>query len=168
VEAIRELTDGKPENPDEDDTLRLDALLRETTDDLRPVATALGVHLVVAPEPPLSVRGGRSHLGQLMFRVLESALSLTRAGSEFRITARREPEHAVLELSWSEAPPPALSPFSRAELGLLVARAGWENIGAQWTGTRAANTQACEIRLPLAFPAEAGPGKRTRIASSGV
>jgi signal transduction histidine kinase len=169
VEAIRELTDDQEERerreiPKNCETLHLDALLRESADDLLPVAAARDVRLVAAAEAPLPVYGERGHLAQLVFRVLDSALSLTRVGSELHIAAKRESEYAVLDLSWSEAPPPPLSPFSRAELGLLVASAGWENIGGEWTSTRAENRQGCTIRLPLAAsesrlsrPAEGSP-----------
>jgi signal transduction histidine kinase len=157
VEAIRELTDIQQKNAKECGTFQLDALLRETVEDLRPVAASRGVHLIVAPEPPLPVYGDRSHMAQLVFRVLESALSLTRLDGEFRITARREREHAVVDLAWSEAPPPVLSPFSRAELGLLVARAAWEDVGAHWASVQAGNTQACTIRLALASSTEQSP-----------
>jgi len=166
VETIRELTDDRRENPKECETLQLDALLREVADDLRPVAAERDVHLVLALEPPLPVFRERSHLRQIIFRFLESALTLTRAGSDFHLTARHEPEHAVLDLSWSAAPSPALSPFSRAELGLLLARAAWENVGAQWTASQTENMQACTVRLALASPTRRTPGPHMQSAVS--
>ncbi len=168
VETIRELTDNEPENPKECETLQLDALLGEAADDLRPVADERDVHLVLALEPPLPVRAERSHLRQIIFRFLESALSLARMGSEFRLTARHEPAHAVLDVSWSAAPLPALSPFSRAELGLLVARAAWENMGAQWTSSQSDNSQACTIRLALAASTQRASGATKQSAVSEI
>ena len=44
----------------------------------------------------------------------------------------------------------ARSPFSRPELGLLVAQAGWEAMGATWTSTRTGEDQNLVIRMPLA------------------
>ena len=41
VEAIRELTDTQP-NAEAEETFRFDELLRDTVDNLRPVAAALG------------------------------------------------------------------------------------------------------------------------------
>jgi two-component system, OmpR family, sensor histidine kinase VanS len=171
VEAIRELTDDQDENahretdlrkgdpPKSDrrenenavETLPLDMLLRESADDLLPVAASRDVRLVIALEASLPVRRERRPLVQLLFRLLESILTLTRSGGELRITARREGEQAVLDLLWSEAPAPPFSPFSRAELGLLVARASWENIGGEWASTPAGNRQlGCTMHLPLA------------------
>lgn len=157
VEAIRELTDDRRQNPGQCETFRLGALLSETADDLLPVASLRGVRLTVVPEADpkanpeaaLSLYAERSHLAQLLFRVLESALSLAREDGELRVTSRREREHAVVDISWSVAAPPEHSPFSRAELGLLVAGAGWENAGAEWTATRAEDRQGRQIRLPL-------------------
>jgi signal transduction histidine kinase len=177
VEAIRELNDlrvkehsenAPPENPQEGETFRLDALLRETVDDLRPVAAARSVRFVLSAESPLPWCGGRSRLAQLLFLVLESALALTRPGGEFQVIAHRERQHAVLEMSWSETSPPALSPFSRAELGLLVARAGWEDVGAEWSSFKAEYPQDCTIRLRLALPAAPEPGTFTKNASSQI
>jgi len=152
VEAIRELADGQAEKPEPGETFRLDALLRETADDLRPVAETRKVHLQIAADAPLPVRSGRRQLATLMFRALESSLSMTREGGEFQVIAEPERDHAVLRVSWTEAPPPQHSPFSRSELGLLLAQVGWERAGAEWTRTRTADMQTCTIRLPLASP----------------
>jgi transcriptional regulator of acetoin/glycerol metabolism len=48
-----------------------------------------------------------------------------------------------------------------AELGLLVAQAGWKRAGAEWVSARSRNAQRVEIRLPLAsesnHPASSNP-----------
>lgn len=150
VEAIRELTDAEPADGDEGESFLLDALLRETVDDLRPVAEIRNVPLLLACEAPLPVQAGHRRLGALLFRLLESALNLAREGCDLRIAATRERERAVLVVSWSAAPPPEHSPFSRPELGLLIARAGWERAGAEWITVRSGDAQTCTVRLPLA------------------
>jgi signal transduction histidine kinase len=149
VEAIRELTDERGHRG-ECETFRLDTLLHETAEDLLPVAGMRGVRLIVEDDPPPTVYAERAQLAQLLFRVLDSALTLASENGELRLAARRERELAVVDISWSEAAPPEHSPFSKAELGLLVARAGFENAGAQCSVTRSGNRQGCQIRLPLA------------------
>jgi signal transduction histidine kinase len=155
VEAVRELadlqqSDWEGSDSEEAEPFLLDALLRDSVNDLLPVAEAKGVHFSLASTAPLPVRAGRRHLATLLFRSLESALSLTRRGGDFRITATPDRAQACLALSWNQGPPPEHSPFSRQELGLLIAQAGWERAGAEWTQERADTTQTCTVRLPLA------------------
>ncbi len=150
VEAIRELADTQPPDAQELEPFQLDTLLRDTVDDLRPVADTQRVHLLLVNNAPLPVRAARRSLATLTFRFLESALSLTQEGSTLRIVATPEPEHAALVVSWNQGPLPEHSPFSRQELGLLLAQAGWERAGAEWTHSRAERMQTCSVRLPLA------------------
>lgn len=152
VEAIRELADTQASNCEEVEPFLLDALLRETADDLLPVAEAKSVHLLLVSPAPLPVRADRRRLATLLFRFLESALSLAQEGNDLQIVATPEPEHACLVVSWNPGPLPEHSPFSRQELGLLIAQAGWEQAGAEWSHTRAEMTQTCTVRLPLASP----------------
>jgi signal transduction histidine kinase len=182
VEAIREVADTQPSDPEELEPLLLDQLVRSTVTELLPVAEAKKVRLVlerVALRNPLPgnrlpensvqerllpdnqaallVRADRRSLATLLFRFLESTLSLARDGSELRITATSEPEnatpgHAILVVCWNPGPPPEHSPFSRSEVGLLIARAGWERAGAEWIHTRTESIETCTIRLPLAPP----------------
>jgi len=155
VEAMRELEDTQPSDSEEAEPVLLDALLRATADDLLPVAETKRVHLRLVSSAPLPVRGDRPYLTTLLFRFLESALSLARQGSDLQIRATPEPAHVHLVISWKQGPLPEHSPFSRQELGLLIAQAGWERAGAEWTQTQAETTQTCTVRLPLAFPVSA-------------
>jgi signal transduction histidine kinase len=150
VEAVRELADMQEDAPRQDEVVLLDALLRETADDLSPVAQTQKVRLLITWDSPLPVRSSRRHLAAVMFRSLESALSMTREGGDFQIVAEKEQNDAVFRLSWSEAQPLEHSPFSRAELGLLIAQAGWERAGAEWLRTKTGDVQTCTVRLPLA------------------
>ncbi len=150
VEAIRELTDAQQcrwENPE---LIRLDALLHDTIDDLRPVAETKNVRMCLAVPAPLTVRNDRKHLESIVFRLLESALSLAQEGTSLRIATTAAQEHACLLVSWNRGPLPAQSPLSRQELGLLIAEAGWKRAGAQWAATTTEAMQTCSIRLPLA------------------
>lgn len=166
VEAIRELADiqeSARETSDSDavESFPLDVLLRDTVADLLPVAESRSVHLLLRSEAPLPVRSDRGRLATLLFRFFESALSLTREGGDLRIAATPDPGHdpgqVCLMVSWLPGPPPEHSPFSPQELGLLIAEAGWEQMGGGWIHTRTETTQTCRVQLPLAsgrFPAQ--------------
>ena len=133
VEAIRELTELKPADEREIEPVAVDALVRAAVDDLVPVAEAKRVRLGLAFQTVPPVAASRSQLNSLLFRTFESALSLTREGGDLRISCDPADSGARLELSWSAGPAPANSPFSPAELGLLVAQAGWQQVGAEWS-----------------------------------
>jgi hypothetical protein len=162
VEAIREVADAPPPHREECDLLRLDELLRTTVTDLLPVAQAKGVRLALENQSSLPLRADRRSLTTLLFRFLDSVLSLAREGSDLRIVAAPDRDQASVVVSWSPGPPPEHSPFSRPEVGLLLARVGWERAGAEWIHTRAGTprdageasaekpTEVCTVRLPLA------------------
>ncbi len=161
VEALRELGDLQPSdlqpsqasseaNAEATETLRFDELVHTTAADLLPVAASKSVPVLPASASPLLVRADRHILSALMFRFLESALSLAREGSELRITTWPTPEHACLEVSWSLGARPEHSPFSRQELGLLIAQAGWQRAGAEWAHGRTETSESCTVRFPLA------------------
>jgi hypothetical protein len=152
VEAIREVADTQPSGWEDLKPLLLDQLLRSTAADLLPVAEARGVRLVLEKLGALPLQADRRALEALLFRFLESALSLTREGSDLRIAATAELGHANLVVSWNQGSPPEHSPFSWPEVGLLIARAGWERAGAEWIHTRTESLETCAVRLPLAPP----------------
>jgi len=161
VEAIRELGDleesaGGTSALGETEPFPFDALLRDTVADLLPVAESRRVRLLLGSDAPLPVRSDRRRLDTGLFRFLEAALSLTREGGDLRIEATAEPGHVRLVVSWMPGPPPEHSPFSRQELGLLIAQAGWERAGAEWTHTRTETAQTCTVRLP-ASPCSSRP-----------
>jgi hypothetical protein len=130
-------------------------LLREAATDLLPVAETKGVRLVVISQAALAVRADRRGLESPLFRLLESALSLARSGSDLEIAASPEPEHARVVVAWSPGAVPEHSPFSRPELGLLIAQAGLEQCGAEWTRSQAGTREICSWCLPLAAPVAA-------------
>jgi signal transduction histidine kinase len=162
VEAIREVADTPPPDRQDVDLLRLDELLGTTVTDLLPVAQAKGVRLSLVNQSPLPLRADRRSLTTLLFRFLDSVLSLAREGSDLRIVAAPDQDEASLVVSWNPGPPPEHSPFSRPEVGLLLAQVGWERAGAEWIQTRTGSTggtskdaaekttEVCTVRLPLA------------------
>ena len=152
VEGVRELTDAQPA-AEAVETFLFDGLLRETADELLPVAAALGVRLVLVSATPTPVKADRCRLATLIFRLLESALALTQKGSDLRIEIAPEPEQiCLLTVSWSQGRAPDHSPFSRQELGLLLAQAGFERAGAKWNYASERTMQTCTVRLPLISP----------------
>jgi signal transduction histidine kinase len=153
VQAVRELADLEQSDMDpseEVEPVQLDVLLREAASDLLPVAESRGVHLRIEIEHSLPVRSNHRSMAKLLFRFLESALSLTHDGGEFRIVASIARGDAGFTAWWICGPLPEHSPFSRPELGLLIAQAGWEQAGAKWTCKREDAKQTCTVRLPLA------------------
>lgn len=148
VEAIRELTDPQQNRIGTQESLPLDLLVRETAAGLRPIAEENNLRLVLQYHELLPVKGDRKRLTELTFRLLESGLSLAQSGTEVRITMSSEENCAVLVCSWTHALVREHSPFSRAELGLLLARAGWEQAGASWSEESVGSVQSFAIRIP--------------------
>jgi signal transduction histidine kinase len=150
VEAIRELADGEQPGSEAMEVLSLDGLVREAAEDLRPVAEAKQVQIALLGDTSLPVRAGRQMLPAVIFRLLESALSLAEKGSVLRIAMEHQQENGRVVAGWNEAEPlPEYSPFSRPELGLLIASAGWKRLGGDWASERSANQHTVTCRLPL-------------------
>jgi len=157
VEAVGELADlAQPDlelaNSAEIEPVLLDELVRAIADDLRPVAETKGVLLSLETETPLPIRADRRSAEAWLFRCLESTLSLAQDGSALRIVAAREREKNCLVVRWQQGPGPEYSPFSRPELGLLIAQAAGERAGTEWTTTQEDRSHTCTIRLPLDSP----------------
>jgi signal transduction histidine kinase len=156
VEAVRELADLQPCEPSSEgaevegvEPLLLDALVRDTVSVLIPLAEGTRVKIRLADLAPLPVRAHRKRVVTLLFRFLDSALGLALADSELRIEAKPLRDQASLVASWEPGPPPEHSPFSRPELGLLIAQAGWESAGAEWIQAQQDLRQVCTVLLPL-------------------
>lgn len=149
VEALRELSDSVSPVAKEVSSFDVDELLLATADELRPVAETKGVHLRVAGGVPLPVRYDRLRVASVLFRLLESILSLCEKETELRVVAAAEQGVANLGFSWTQGKSPKDSPFSRPELGLLVAQAAWREAGGESELVRTGRTQTCTIRLPM-------------------
>jgi hypothetical protein len=137
VAAIGELVESEEEhrqNPAHHVVVELHQLLRETVDELQPVAEAQQVHILLDGQGPLPVLGSRPQLAGAVFRFLDSALSLTGPGNELRLQACPESGQARLEVCWEAgAAARDFSLFSRPQLGLLLAEAAWKRIGGKWS-----------------------------------
>jgi signal transduction histidine kinase len=150
VEAIREVAQsGAERDRDEDgEAIELNALVREVVADLKPVAEVKGVGLRIegGEGSSLWVKAGRGSLPTLVFRMLESALSLADGGSPLRIELSGVADEGWIRMGWHATL--QANDFSRAELGLLVAEAGWERRGAKWKRERAGNRETVMVQLP--------------------
>jgi signal transduction histidine kinase len=148
VDAIREVVDGGEETKEEQETIDLKALLREVVEDLGPVAEAKSVLITIecSADSSLAAKEKRRRLGAAVFRLLESALSLAARGSALRIETGGAQARSWIRIRWHAGQP--RSEFSRPELGLLVAQAGWEQAGAEWTRERVENLEIVTVRLP--------------------
>jgi signal transduction histidine kinase len=153
VEAIREVADVDAVDSGKEpgrETTELRSLLNEIVGDLAPVAESKCLRLtLVSSDSDLMVRAKRPHLAALMFRLLESALSLAEWGSALRIEADRmlnqAPSHVRIRIEWRAKV--SRSAFSRSELGLLVVQAGLERVGAEWRREHAEDLETLTINL---------------------
>ena len=149
VEAVREVESARHETAAEASDLRLDELLFSIVAELRPVAQANDVNLNLSEQGAVPVRAPRQLAENALFQVLDSALSLARAGSVLEIAIHPETGDAVIDLSWTPGATPKDSPFSRPELGIIVACAKWQQAGGQWNEVRSAGRQTCGLRMKL-------------------
>lgn len=152
VEAIREVADMEADDGAQMETIELKALLHEVVDDLAPVAKGNSVRMTLdcSGASSLQVRAWRPIMATTVFRLLESALSLAATGTELRIEAGGpSPELSPeiwIRLQWQGGRPRGA--FSRSELGLFIAQAGWERVGAQWEREKIKTLETVTIRLP--------------------
>ena len=152
VEAIREVADVEEEVGGEAEAVELKTILQEVLDDLQPVAGLKSVHITLdtSADSVMTVKIGRRRSSTLVFRLLESALSLAERGSALQIEMGGGADVAGVAswicIRWHAGP--RRTEFSRPELGLLVAQAGWEHAGAKWERKRTESLETVTLRLP--------------------
>lgn len=149
VEALREIADSEYSEQTQQDRVLLNDLLSTQIEDLLPVSESIDVHVRAQIGAELSVSGNRGLLCNVIFRLLDSVLSLARKGSNLQIVAEREMSSVLIRVSSVPGSAPEFSPYSRQELGLLIAEAGWEHAGGTWTQFTRETSHICELRLPL-------------------
>jgi hypothetical protein len=149
VEAIREVMDLEEDKSkaEERETFELRVLLREVLDDLEPVAEVKAVRMLIegAEHFPMVLKASRRRMAGTVFRTLESALSLAAQGSEVLVETSGASSEGWIRVGWLAAG--ARAEFSRPELGLVVAQAGWEQASAEWERERMEDREAVTIRL---------------------
>lgn len=157
VEALRELVHSS-EMEEATSKLHLEAEVVDCVDQLRPVATARGVEFRVDSHRVLPIHADHNRVATVLLRTIAAALSLCREASVLRIEATAQADSAILTICWVPGAEPEFSPFSRPELGLVIAQAAWESSGGSWVELREESLRACTLQIPMAlgFP---GPKK---------
>lgn len=162
VEALRELVHSS-ETAEAISDLHLDAELADCVDQLRPVAAARGVELHLDNRDVLPIQADRKRAGTVLLRTLSAALSLCQEASVLAIKASTEGDSAVLTISWMPGREQEFSPFSRPELGLVIAQATWESSGGSWVELREQNRHTCTLQWPMALGL---PGSKKKIGDA--
>jgi len=152
VEALREVAELQACSLGESSVTQFDHALQDVLHELQPVAEARNIGLNAAIAAGLEVRAD-VHITALIFRFLDSILSLACGASDLQVTAAPERNSACLTVSWICDAPPEHSPFSRPELGLLIAQAGWEQIDAKCMQSQNGRECLWQVRIPLASAA---------------
>ncbi|MGB7866387.1 MAG: hypothetical protein WCF74_23555 [Candidatus Sulfotelmatobacter sp.] len=149
VEAIREIAEVEEDRALQTEAPALVGLLQEAVNELLPVAEAKNVRLALTLEKTgaspsgqassgeassgkteLAITGKQPALARVIFRLLDSTLSLAAPGTALRIEAGSGTGPAGIRIEWQAEGP--RSAFSRPELGLLIAQARLERAGAEW------------------------------------
>jgi signal transduction histidine kinase len=148
VGAIREVTDVEEERNEAPQMTELKPVFEEALDDLGPVAEGKSVRMTLDCPAAfgLAVKAERRRADAVVFRLLESALSLAARGTALRIETGAAAAGEWVRIRWHAGRPP--SAFSRPELGLLVAQAGLERAGAEWERERTETLETVTVRLP--------------------
>jgi len=154
VEAIREVVDGDGDRSEEkSEAIEWGGILREVVEELKPVAEAMKVGLTLDCTAKFSL--GRKTTGRklaaVIFRWIESVVSLATPGSAVAVETSSGWSGDWIRVRWQgSAPDDMLShaALSHAEVGLLVAQAGWERVGAEWERERTENLEIVKVRLP--------------------
>lgn len=165
VEALRELADVE-RGQKEAVTLVLDAAVENVMSQFLPVADANGVRLHIDIRQTGLQVSSPPGLSNLLFRLGDAILSLARPG-EFRIIVSRQNDQACVFLHWTAGPAPEQSPFSRAELGFLIAQAGFQKAGWDCRLARQGDNHTCTVLTPLVSSASSQCAGRTERAVRG-
>ena len=164
VEALREMVDRQGAEAAKLEAVQLEGLLADIVEEIEPVAETRRVALRLTAGSAVPVRADRGRLTETWFRLLDAIVSLSEENSTVQLMAASEPNHATIIISCTLAAAPQHSPFSRGELGLLLARASWEQGGGSWTEVQdhrtAKGTRLFTLRLPLGAPAGKSGGSK--------
>lgn len=155
VEALREVADfyDEPAASTQAAALteisELTSLLPQTVDEIRPLAEANNVRIVLdlAPSPSsFAVVEQKSSLVRVAFRLLDSTLSMAAMGTELRVASGAETSRGWLRIQWQTKE--AHAALSRPELGLLIVQAGLERAGYEWRRETAGEAETLTVQRP--------------------
>jgi signal transduction histidine kinase len=162
VEALHELVHSS-DTAEAISDLQLDAELADCVDQLRPVAAARGVEFYLENRDLLPIQADRHCIAIVLLRALSAVLSLCQTASTVSIGAAAEGDSAVVTISWTPDLEPEFSPFSRPELGLVIARAAWESSGGRWVELREQTRHTCTLQWPISLGL---PGSTKKIGDA--
>jgi heavy metal sensor kinase len=86
-------------NPPAHKDVPLDELLAAVTENMRLVAEAKGVALVLGDNPPCAVRGEALPLRRVFYNLIDNAVKYTAAGGTVRVSSRRAGGEVVVRVS---------------------------------------------------------------------
>lgn len=175
VEALREVADLSQEpkheiesQPQENSNtgvlghgtaVSLDALVQEMVEELAPVAESRDIMVDLARNPfPYSCWSLQDTRG-LLFRVLDSVMSLSAGGSILSVRFEPQERRGVVSIGWTLGNAQDRRTYTGPDLGLIVARTAWERGGGNWIEKTSGGKRVIMLALPWA----AGP-----TASSNV
>ena len=156
VEALREVADFYDE-PVASATAALTEIsqltgpLPQAVDEIRPLAEANQVRIVLALSGSASSLPGakqKSYLTRVLFRLLDSTLSMAAAGTELRVASGADTRAGWLRMQWQAKEKEAHAALSRPELGLLIAQAWLERAGCEWERETTDEEETLTVRLP--------------------
>lgn len=165
VEAIREVAEVQEEKAGADGLVgeaqsgEWQHWLAAALEDLRPVAEIKNVQLLVEV-PAVAVTPGklrRSAVGEAIFRTLDATLAMAEIGSVLRVQVgasskqeetKDQKEQKYFRIAWRISGAHVRLPMSRPELGLLVAQARLERMGAVWERETAEDGEKLTVRMP--------------------
>jgi signal transduction histidine kinase len=147
AEALRELSDvswfGANEGARPVD---LDNLLRSTISELAPVAEVKQLQFEFECETALTIVANPDQLSRVLFRLLDSVVALAKEGTTIRVSAPAD-RHDSVAICWKRADASYNAPLPRAEVGVLIAQAGWQQAGGQWTDSQEDDTRVCTLTM---------------------
>ncbi len=153
VEAIREVAEVQEEqaggDASEAQTGDWQSWLAGAVEDLKPVAEMKNVQLL-AEIPAAAVALATAHRSPLregIFRTLDSTLAMAEIGSVLRVEAGGGPEPKWFRIAWKISQAQVRLPMSRPELGLLVAQARLERMGAVWEREATEDGEKLTVRM---------------------
>jgi signal transduction histidine kinase len=147
ADAMRELIEMQESGIPSNQALRLQEVLVEVIDELRPVAETRRVRIGMDCDSAIAVAAERRFFVGLIFRLIDSLLSLAAPGSEIGITGRKVEEEIQLRFEWGEPESEQTVEFCPAELGLVLAATGCERIGGRWERS-SGDRNTCTMWLP--------------------
>jgi heavy metal sensor kinase len=155
-------------NPPARDEIRLDELLLAVVENMRLVADAKGIALVLADNHLCTVRGDPHRLRRVFYNLIDNAVKYTAAGGTVRVSTRREGNEVVASVSdtgvgiSAEHLPRVFDRFYRVDpsrvgdgagLGLSICRAVVQGAGGSIMAvSNEGRGSVFEVRLPADPP----------------